>query len=300
MKSYYIGLDGGGSNTVAAISDEVAVLYEQTFPATNYHNVGIESVKAVLKVALETLTERVGIEVKDLTGLCLGGAGIDTPEDEAIMRKAFLEVGYEGKLLVVNDALTALVGATGQEEGAVLISGTGSIALGLHQGQMVRVGGWGHIIGDEGSGYSLSRDAFREVAKFADGRKTKTKLFDAMCQTFGFKVPEDMIGFLYSEKAGKDAVASLTPKILALYGEDQAATEIIDSNISDLVDMILALSEKLMQKEFKLAVAGSVLTKSERYYALFNEALNKVLPEVDVFKAIQHPVHGAVYLSKKL
>lgn len=300
MSGYFIGMDGGGSNTIVAIANDESILYEQSFPATNYHNVGIESVKTVLKIAIDKVTEEVGITWSDIEGICLGGAGVDTEEDEAIIKYAFKEIGYFGKLSVVNDAYTALIGANGKKEGAVLISGTGSIALGLKGDEMIRVGGWGHIIGDEGSGYSLSRDAFREVSKFADGRKSHTKLFEAMQLEFGFTKPEDMIGFLYSGQTGKDAVAKLAPRILALYEEDRIAKEIVDHNISELVQMIQALSQKMAQVDFNLALAGSVLTKSPLYYELFQTQLKDVLPAVKVFKGLEHPVNGAVYLARGL
>ncbi|MGX8797306.1 N-acetylglucosamine kinase [Fusibacter sp. JL298sf-3] len=299
MSVYYIGMDGGGSNTVVAISDGSDVLCERHFPATNYHNVGIETVKSVIKIAIETMLEEVGAGLGAVKGICLGGAGVDTLEDEKRLREAIRATGYTGPLVVVNDAVTALVGANGKKEGAVIISGTGSIAIGIKEDAVLRVGGWGHIIGDEGSGYSISRDAFKAASMQADGRLEKTVLYDTIAEVLDFQSPDDIIAYLYDGQRGKDDVAALTKSVLPLYHDDPVVKKIVDRNIDDLVEMVKALARRMENDAFHLSVAGSVLTKSTTYYALFKQALGEVLPNVDVSKSKNHPVIGALELAKR-
>lgn len=300
MKKYVIGIDGGGSNTVVAIGDEKQILAQHSFPASNYHNVGIEPVKSVLMVAIDHMCEAIGISPAQVEAICFGGAGVDTPADEVILLKAFRQIGYSGKIRIVNDGLIALVGANEAEEGAIIISGTGSIGMGLVSGIQHRVGGWGHIIGDEGSGYAIGRDALKAIAKASDGRAPINDLFETLSKPFGFKTPDDIIHFLYGADSGKDAVAKLAPYVIDLYQTDEAAKGIVDQNIMDLVEMSVALSRRMGVEAFQLAVSGSVLVKNDFMFDCFKKEVAKALPEVSVIRAKHHPVYGAIQMARKI
>ena len=109
--------------------------------------------------------------------ICLGIAGVDRPNDAAIVRGIMRRIGFNSRVLIVNDALIALeTGAPGQP-GVVIISGTGSIAYGRNAaGEAARSGGWGYVLGDEGSGYWIGRAALRAVLRAADHRGPATVL----------------------------------------------------------------------------------------------------------------------------
>src|SRR5690606_18783722 len=100
--------------------------------------------------------------------ICLGIAGVDRPDDAAVVQGIMKRIGYKARVLVVNDALVALeAGAPGQP-GIVIISGTGSICYGRNaDGMAARSGGWGYVLGDEGSGYWIGRAALRAVLREA-------------------------------------------------------------------------------------------------------------------------------------
>lgn len=300
MGRYYLGIDGGGSNTIMALSDGENIIFQESFPASNYHNVGIENVKEVFANALETFYKKCNVHWTTIDAICFGGAGIDTSEDEAKITQVIRDLGYTGKLAVINDSVTALVGANGKKEGAVLICGTGSIALGVLNNELIRVGGWGHIIGDEGSGYSIARDAFKAVSKSCDGRASQTQLWEAMKLEYGFSHPDEIIGFLYGDKSGKDQVARLTPKVIDLYDVDLMAKVIVDENIREIAEMVLALSRKMQSETFLLSVTGSVLTKSDCYFELFKSHVQLDLPKVTIQRAENHPVIGALIIAKSL
>ena len=104
----------------------------------------------------------------------------------AIVRAIMKRIGYKAHVLVVNDALVALeAGAPGQP-GVVIISGTGSISYGRNaHGEAARSGGWGYVLGDEGSGYWIGRGALRAVLREADQRGPKTVLTPLLLDHFG-------------------------------------------------------------------------------------------------------------------
>ena len=94
-------------------------------------------------------------------------------------------IGYKARILVVNDALIALQAGVGDAPGIVIVSGTGSIAYGRNdRGEASRAGGWGYVLGDEGSGYWIGRLALRAVVRHADGRGRATSLTPRLLDAF--------------------------------------------------------------------------------------------------------------------
>src|SRR6185369_3788449 len=106
-----------------------------------------------------------------------GIAGVDRPDDARVVRGIMRRIGYKAKTLVVNDALVALEAGAPEQPGIVVIAGTGSIAYGRNdRNQSARAGGWGYVLGDEGSGYWIGRAALRAVLREADRRGPQTLL----------------------------------------------------------------------------------------------------------------------------
>ena len=115
--------------------------------------------------------------------ICLGIAGVDRPDDARVVREIMKRIGYKAKVLVVNDALVALEAGAPDQPGVVVIAGTGSIAYGRNeQNQAARAGGWGYMLGDEGSGYWIGRAALRAVLREADRRGPATQLTGLLLQ----------------------------------------------------------------------------------------------------------------------
>ena len=130
----------------------------------------------VEKVLHAVIEQAVGERAILPAAVCLGVAGVDRAEDDRIVRGIMRRLGFRSHTLVVNDALVALVAGVGDEPGVVLIAGTGSIAYGVNQTAFAaRAGGWGYVLGDEGSGYWIGRQALAAVVREADGRGPKTR-----------------------------------------------------------------------------------------------------------------------------
>ena len=118
--------------------------------------------------------------------ICLGIAGVDRPDDSVIVAGIMRRIGAHARTLVVNDALVALEAGAPGAPGVVIISGTGSIAYGRNaNNEGARAGGWGHVLGDEGSGYWIGRAALRAVLREADRRGPRTALTPLLLQHFG-------------------------------------------------------------------------------------------------------------------
>jgi N-acetylglucosamine kinase-like BadF-type ATPase len=297
---YYIGIDGGGTKTKGVISKfDGTPIGTAIVGPTNYHSVGIESTTENLKKLINELLSLVNASISDIASLAFCGAGIDCDEDVKIITSAIKSIGISGKLLVENDALAALVGANGAKKGAMLISGTGSIIMGIdYRGQLIRVGGWGHLIGDEGSGYYLSHGGFRYLSKVHDGRLEKTKLFDGLMGALSMTSPEEIIGLLYSPSVTKDKLAILAPVIIDHYDDDVHAKAIVDDAIESIGELIDALYTQTRLPKLELKLGGSVLTNNKfMRQLLFSKYLNR--PEISIGLPENDATHGALVLALK-
>src|SRR5437899_1484782 len=174
---HVLGIDAGGTKTVCLLADERGViLSEGRGSGANLHAAGELAVEKVLHEVMETA---IGDRAIEPAAICLGIAGVDREDEAQIVRGIMRRIGHRSRVLVVNDALIALVAGAQDAPGIVIIAGTGSIAYGRNAaGEAARAGGWGHMIGDEGSGYWIGREALAAVMRAGDGRGPATRLTD--------------------------------------------------------------------------------------------------------------------------
>ena len=157
-----LGIDVGGTKTVCLLADDDGrVVAEGREEGANLQGAGELVLEKVLHSVMERTLERAAVAP---SAICLGIAGMDRSADEAVVRSIMRRIGYKARILVVNDALIALQAGVGDAPGIVIVSGTGSIAYGRNAaGEAARAGGWGYVLGDEGSGYWIGRLALRAV-----------------------------------------------------------------------------------------------------------------------------------------
>src|SRR3954469_6791951 len=181
---HVLGIDAGGTKTVCLLADaQGAVVSAGRGPGANLHTAGEFAVEKVLHEAME---EALGDRAITPAAICLGIAGVDREDEMRIVRAIMRRIGYKSRTLVVNDALIALVAGARDAPGIVMIAGTGSIVYGRNaNGEAARAGGWGHMIGDEGSGYWIGREAVAAVMRAADGRGPATRLSEVILTHFG-------------------------------------------------------------------------------------------------------------------
>jgi N-acetylglucosamine kinase-like BadF-type ATPase len=216
----------------------------------------------------QTVREAVA-GMKDMPGgllscICLqvGFAGASNPSARKLLEEAIRAEGYSGELRINGDHETMLYGAVGRE-GTVLISGTGSVALGKNgRGETFRCGGWGYLIGDEGSGYAIGRDILRAVAKANDGCGPNTCLTELVFETLHISGMGELIRFVYDPNADKSRIASLAPLLVrALTQGDEAANAIVMGAAQELVLLAATVITRLSLEEGDIAFTGSILTQ---------------------------------------
>jgi glucosamine kinase len=195
----------------------------------------------------------------DLVWAALAGAGRETARSAVEMELKRMVVATD--VHVDTDVDAAFYGAFGDGPGILLISGTGSIAWGrAEDGRVARVGGWGHFIGDEGSGYAIGLDALRRVARHADGRAPHTYLQKMVQEHVKVERVEELVH--WALRANKADVAGLATVVArAVEQGDAVAGEILVRAVEDLESHVEAILEKLgpWQQPPRLALAGGLL-----------------------------------------
>lgn len=299
-----IGMDGGGTKTRVLVKEQLdgEILFDQNFGMSNYNNIGVEGLRPVFREVYEELVKSFGERLQDAI-LVLGSAGVDRPKDVEIYLSALRESGFTCRLEVVNDAEIALVGGNGDRKDALMIAGTGSIVVGINSnGKIVRSGGWGGLISDEGSGFQIGLNAIAAVMQEYDKVISPTSFTDLLLAHFQLTSPEDFMDLLYLEDTlPVDKIASCTPIILEAWTKgDQAAHTIVEGELEKLVRLVVGISRQMGTETFRLSIAGSLLTKSSAYFGGLKEKLSVVLPQVEISTPLYDPVFGAIIIGAQI
>lgn len=302
-----LAIDGGGTKTIAIITDETGNMLGMGQAGTsNYHVFGEENtIKTLSNVILEALNRFKKDSALDLQTeivIKLGVfalAGLDTETDKAnvqeIVRNVIAESGVQfQKVIVENDALSALLGATNRRPGVLLISGTGSIAF-AHDGngKYVRSGGWGHLLGDEGGGHWIGKEAIRSILKMYDGRGTKTILADYVLEHLKLECYEQLYNWVYGPDCSIHKVAALSTIVELAYQEgDQVSKMILDRAVTELFELICGVAKisGVINKPFKLLFLGGILQNSNYIKKELTKKVHEEMPNVEILPNYQKPI----------
>lgn len=300
---FLIGIDGGGSKTVCVVSDASGwTLGEGRSGPSNHLKTGIFTAKRSLRNAILSALREAGVDLSDVEAACAGIAGVYRQQDREIMRLVLREILPSGQLYLESDAFVTLVGATGGQPGVVVISGTGSIAFGVNsRGEQRRSGGWGHLVGDEGSGYDMARKGLTAALRAADGRGLATSIREKLTRALELESIEEVVPLVYSAQLSQNDLAGLYPLVMEAAREgDAVATGIIQEAASELAAACAAVMEGLRERESQLPVAlcGGAFQASDQLRSAFQECLKERLGrELEMVEPLSPPQRGAVLVA---
>lgn len=301
-KKIYFGIDGGGTKSSLVVTDEhLNELFKCVDGPSNFLAIGLEKASANIINLIRKTSLNIDLKNRSIS-IVVGVAGAGRLEDserlEGALKIRFRELHLQiESLLVTSDAEIALEGAFSGNSGALLIAGTGSILFGKNQfGVIKRVGGYGRILGDEGSGYSIGNKALKSVAEYYDGRAPKSVLVDLLAENFEIKSLDDIINKVYKEDFD---IASLVPSVLsATENEDNTSILILEDEAEQLLILIEALRLKLNIDEMNLCFMGSLLTNKNYYSIKLKNKIEK-LNNINVVNLQYSPEIGAIMLEKR-
>lgn len=303
MKKYLIGLDGGGTKTKCVVTDfQFNKLYECVGGASNFLIIGTEKVSETIFSLIKESVDNLKINYDEISAVLIGTTGAGRIEDANKLKNDFTEFtkskGIELNFFVESDARIALEGAFSGKPGSLLIAGTGSIIFGKDKsGNIYRVGGFGKLIGDEGSGLVIGRKGLQVVSKFFDGRIEKTLLVDFLKNDFNISDGPSLINAVYRNNFD---IASFAPKVIqAAQQNDFQALKICEEETDELILHVKAMYNFLNERTMKLSLVGGIISTDNFYSNLFKKKLNEQLPFVEIVNPENPPEIGAVILAKE-
>ncbi len=303
MKSgFIIGADGGGTATRAVVEDlDTGAVYREAFGPLNLTGATREQVGQTLRDMLAFAGERGG----DLAGcraLCLGSAGPSHGEQIAFLEDRVRAEGYRGPMRVVPDFETALEGALTGEPGILLVSGTGSVCYGkTADGEQARAGGWGHLIGDEGSGYAIGRDILAAAARAMDGWEPEQGMAALLEERAGIGSREALTAHVYHSRHSKADIAAFAPLLGEALARGEAAGEAIaDKAARALGELVVCVAQKLGMGTGLVAFSGSILERMAPVRDRLRALLQERLPGLTLEPARQDAAYGALLLARKM
>lgn len=245
--SLYLGVDGGQSSTTALISDETGRVLGRGVGGPCNH-VGKAEGRARFQSAMEQCLNGAAAQAEldrqtlAFRAVCMGFSG-GAEDKETYLRELVAAEHY----LITTDAWIALTGATGGAPGLMTISGTGSIALGRNAaGRTQRVGGWGYIFGDEGSGFDITRQALRAALRQEEGWGPETALLGKLLEACYAPDANTLLHWFYTDAWPRARVASLARLVDEAAREgDACSLEILHNAAQQLATMASVVRETL-------------------------------------------------------
>jgi len=297
--SYVVGIDGGGTETVAAIANEDGrILAKATAGPVNPNALQKEELSQTLSELMQDLKKQSGIRFEQISSLFAGISGAGNDSAVRMLKEMLHElVHHDTNVQVEPDTVNALYSGTFGGPGIVQISGTGSITFGINDGgKRDRSGGWGYLFGDEGSGYDIGRAGIVAALKSFDGRGRDTMMLDMIRGHFHTESPYDLIQHIYASQSPKSHISPVAKLVFAAYKHgDYKATEILTKAVQELSCSIRALESKLFSPEERVSVilCGGVFADREILPALLEAELHDD-QQLTIINPEMEPIGGSI------
>jgi N-acetylglucosamine kinase-like BadF-type ATPase len=276
----FAGVDGGGTKTeIVLVDEDGSEVARHVTTTSNAAVVGHETAGMVLSTGLVQVLQQAS---GTLAGAWLGLSGGDRPEDHRRLRPHIEHL--TPNIRITNDAELVLA-ALPNSVGLVVVAGTGSIAFGRSaNGTRVRSGGWGQLLGDEGSGYDLARRMLVAFTDEVDGRGGDTMLTPRLMAHLDLQEPFQLIQWVYARDRTKGDIAGLSSIVLAADADlDEVAMEIVNLSSASLARTAAAAAARLALPEpLPMALTGGLLVGSLRFRSAFLDELAASVPSCDV------------------
>ena len=298
MQSFVIGVDGGGSKTRAILADEQGTqIAEAVGGASTVKPQEVDRSAGVIAGVVRDVLEAAERNDVRPRVLCVGVAGVGRETEREALLDALIAEKLAEEVVVQTDFSIALDDAFGDGPGVLLIAGTGSVAFGRGPtGETARCGGWGAVIGDEGSGSWIGRRALSVVAAAADGREPETALTGAVLTAAEATETSELIR--WAAAATPATLATLAPVVLSVADNgDLRANAIISMAVEELALHVRALARRLFTDErasVPVALSGGLLSKGTSYRKRLEHRLKTAVPGAHIHGEEIDAARGAV------
>ncbi|HST55043.1 MAG TPA: BadF/BadG/BcrA/BcrD ATPase family protein [Solirubrobacteraceae bacterium] len=295
---FVMGVDGGATKTLAAVLDlEHSRLHLGRGGPSNPDAAGAQAASRAVLDACAQAIEGAGITDSDVVSAVLAIAGTDTA---AVARE--VETGHPDGWIVVNDVVAAWSTATGAQPGVGVISGTGSNVFGVGpRGRPWRVGGWGHVLGDEGSGYWFGVQAIKAALRDREASGPETALSDAAVEFFAVANVEELGALVYAKPLTKGEIAAFAVQIAKVAEQgDAVARELFERGARELGAQIVAVIRQTeLGGPFPVGLIGSAFKAGPMFVEPLTDVVRAAAPQARLAVVEMAPVGGSLMLAAR-
>ncbi|GFZ31360.1 ATPase [Clostridium zeae] len=292
---YVIGVDGGGTKTEAVAFDMQGNIIKSSIKG--FGNLLNDKEQALnnIEASIKDITDAFGTE--DLAYIYLGLAGSEFGNNAKLVEEV-LEISFKVPCEVMNDGELALKALLKGEDGILTIAGTGSICFGINNKISERAGGWGNLLGDEGSAYKIAIEALKLIIIERDYKLPFSDLSLSILNYLNINEAEQIVEFVYSKT--KDEIASLAAVVSeeAEKGNEAARNILITEGIS-LAKTTECVYKKLNFDSCSIGLVGGAIRKSKILRNSFEEYLKQRLNLISFIDEDMSPAKGAYYIYRK-
>lgn len=306
-EALYLGVDGGGSKTALCLVTGDGQLVASRVTGSVYHYFGrsVDLVAEVLTPAVAAVCAEAGVTPADITHafFALPGYG-ESSSHRPLLDAAPREVLGHSRYHCGNDMVAGWAGSLGAVDGINVISGTGSMTYGEHQGRQVRVGGWGALFGDEGSAHWIGIRGLNAFSRMSDGRIPPGPLLDVLREHLMLAVDLDLVDVvLLRWGSDRSRVAGLCRQVVqAADAGDQVAAGILDDAAAELALLVSRTRDRLgfaVGDAVPVSWSGGTF-EAPRVRDGFRRSLLALHPHDDVREPLMPPVLGAALYAAQL
>lgn len=303
------GIDGGGTKTTILLAEETAqqsvqILASVRVGSSNVNSRPWDDIKAEVSSAMRAALESASLTARPADALVAAFAGVGSPTVREQWRDWFTSFRVAHNVQIVDDGAPLIAAGLPDGWGIVLIVGTGSAAFGRSEtGQTARAGGWGYLIGDEGSGFAIGRDALRKMTEAYDRDDTLSSMMEAIAKRWSIQAPRDIVDRIYRSPEPRQRIAELAPLVGdAAESGDVIAREILVAGAKELAQLVQTVAIRLgiESATIPLAISGGVGVNS----ALMREEIIANLTgrklAMKPITVVEEPARGCIELARRL
>lgn len=294
---YYLGIDGGGTKTTAIICDEKCNLISSFIgESINFNSVGTQEARKNLKTIIDgVLADNICPDA-----VFIGMSAISERADESLTKELCDGIIDCGNITMDSDVYIGLEAMRCDGSAAMVISGTGSMAAGrLPDGSIIHTGGWGYILGDEGSGYAMALDAIKAAICGYEGSSQKTALTQAVLDYFKITDMQELIDIFYNPPLPRSEIAKFAPIFTeCAKNGDETAVSILKNHARQLADTVSALLVR-MPEGTPLGLWGGIMKNCKDFREEFSALIKQKFPATKIAVLEYAPEYGAVFAAMK-
>jgi N-acetylglucosamine kinase-like BadF-type ATPase len=261
---YIVGVDAGATQTRTMLSSpDGEDLSFDTVGSFNLRHDSPKKLQNLIDDAVQQLIPREKRLTINVKAIGIGAAGVGTAEERESIQK-LINSHFKCHVYVHHDAYTAHYGAFEGDAGVMVTSGTGSIAYGRNaDGEEARAGGWGWLLGDEGSGWWIAQEALQASLAQWEGSGPETRITEVLIESFQVEDAYAIIPRLYADKIKRSDLTVLTEQFAEIARNgDEVASKIFSRAGGELANLALRAAKRLHipPEELNVALLGGVAT----------------------------------------